>query len=125
MKKVIKKDIYSLIKLRELEFNNDEIIRKRFSRGVVYVFEYIIKNKPIHPFEWIFNPFMNKTIKIDIELVDMIKYLWNNKIETIACCQCTSNNNKWIKFKSKDDFYKFEQLNLNISIKRGMNSVYY
>jgi hypothetical protein len=34
----------------------------------------------------------NEYVPIDIELVNIIKYLWNNKIETVGCDQGYSKN---------------------------------
>lgn len=41
----------------------------------------------MHQYKLIKDPFSEELIQIDIELVSLIKFFWDNGIQTIGCCQ--------------------------------------
>jgi len=58
--------------------------------------------------------YQDRMIRIDQDLVDLIKLIWENGIVTIDSCQGNNhncdNNDAYIVFRTKADFEKFSKL---------------
>ena len=64
------------------------------------------------------NPFSEKRIHIDVEIFNLIKLLWRNKIDTVFCCQDSTNDGRHFEVDmNHENFSKF------LSIMRKSNDV--